>query len=196
MRPPPSGFSTYDYTAPLDEAEIIRTARPVTAKGFAMAGLVKEAAAQKKPIPNAPQYLAFKEYPIQENLALSFQIARRLHPDVSIATALRLLGHRAFGAFLESMVGRALLGLPGLRPSHAVKLAPRAYKIVIPSADVSVSVVADDAVIFSFRNFPIVVNSYEIGVLEGGFISKNVPCEIYIKQIAFGEADLFCTWSE
>jgi uncharacterized protein (TIGR02265 family) len=196
MRPPPTGFSPYDFSAPLDEEELLRTARHTMIKGIALRSIVKEAEAQGKPLPEAPSYVAFKEYPFRESLALSLRAARHLYPELTRREGLRRLGHRAYGSFLESMVGRAMFGLPGMRIETFMKLSPKAYNIVLSSIKVALVSSTEDSALFSFRNFPIEMNGYEIGVFEGGFLSRNKTCEVYLKTLAFGDADIFCTWQE
>jgi uncharacterized protein (TIGR02265 family) len=196
MRPPPEGFSGYNFSAPMDEEAMLRTARPVMVKGLALRSFVKEAEAQGKPLPGDPTYLAFKDYPFRESLQLSFRVARLLYPALPLPEALRRLGRRAYGSFLDSMVGRAMFGLPGMRIEHLMKLSPRAYAVLLSSCEVKLVSVTSDSALFSFRNFPIDLNAYEIGVFEGGFIARNIKCEVHLKNLSFGDADLFCTWQE
>ena len=196
MRPPPAGFSDYDFSAPLDEEELLNTARPFTVKGIALRSLSKEAEAQGRPLPGVPSYVAFKDYPTREHLALLFRTAHHLYPELPIREAMRRLGHRVYGSLLESMVGRALFGLPGMRVENLMKLIPRAYSLMASGSQVSLLSSTNDSALFSFRNFPVDLNSFDIGVFEGGFVAREKRCEVYLKKVAFGDGDLFCTWED
>jgi uncharacterized protein (TIGR02265 family) len=196
MRPPPAGFSAYDFSAPLDEVEVLRTLRPAAVKGIAMRGLLKEAEAQGRPLPGARSYLPFKAYPFRESVDLVLRMARHLHPNLPLREAMRRLGQRVYGGFLDSMLGRAMFGIPGMRLESLIKLIPKTYGILLSECESEVKLVSStsDSALFSFRSFPIRVDSYEIGVFEGGFLARNKKAEVRLKQLGVGDAELFCTW--
>jgi uncharacterized protein (TIGR02265 family) len=196
MQRPPEGFEPHDFLAPYDQEEILRTLRPALAKGFVMQGLINEAKAQGKPFPNAPSYIAFKDYPFRESVVLSYRMAQHLYPHLPIREAVRRLGHRGYGSVLESTVGRAMFGVLNLRMESLIKLIPRAYGIAQKGGEVKVVWSTPESALISFRDFPVTPDTFQIGLFEGGFMARKKKHEVYLKTLGFGEGDVFCTWEE
>jgi uncharacterized protein (TIGR02265 family) len=99
-------------------------------------------------------------------MRLVVNASRILYPAVPLSEGLRRIGRTAFPSLRSTMAGRAVLFALGNRLEDAFRNAPKAYKLVLPQADVTVDV-GDRRGRIELRgvyNFP---TSYHFGVFEG-----------------------------
>jgi uncharacterized protein (TIGR02265 family) len=195
MRQPPQGFPVaFDFSAPVNIEEVLRTLRPATVKGFVISDMLRAAEKQGKALPNAPSFVAFKDYSFHESFTISFQIARHLYPHLPLREGLRRLGHRAYGSLLESTLGRAMFGLVGMRMETMMKIIPQAHRAFQKGGAVELLESTPESAHFAYRNFPYNIDSYQIGMYEGGFLARGKKHAVYLKTLSFGEAEIFCSW--
>jgi uncharacterized protein (TIGR02265 family) len=112
------------------------------------------------------RWIAFKTYPLRDFMRLAVNAARILHDSVPLSEGLRRLGRTAFPSLRATMAGRVVLFALGNRLEDAFRNAPKAYKLVLPQAEVTVDV-GDHRGRIELRgvyNFP---TAYHFGVFEG-----------------------------
>jgi uncharacterized protein (TIGR02265 family) len=112
------------------------------------------------------RFIAFKSYPLRDFMRLAVNACKILHDAVPLSEGLRRLGRTAFPSLRATMAGKVVLFALGNRLEDAFRNAPKAYKLVLPQADVTVNVGQGRGHIElrGVYNFP---TTYHYGVFEG-----------------------------
>ena len=112
------------------------------------------------------RWVGFKTYPLRDFMRLIVNASRILESAVPLSEGLRRLGRTAFPSLQATMAGKVVLFALGNRLEDAFRNASRAYKLVLPQAQVTVDVGEGRGTIElqSVYNF---ARSYHFGVFEG-----------------------------
>jgi uncharacterized protein (TIGR02265 family) len=195
MREPPPGFSRPDYSLPFNVEERLQGLSPSrTAKGFLLQGMINTAKEAGKPLLEDRKYIAFKDYPSTEGAQLLVEIATTLYPDLPTQEGLRRLGWKAFGFLSSSTLGRVLLGTVGLKLETLLGAVPRIFSQLLKNGSVEVELGANNARVHYKEFYPDFLDCFQLGVLEGGLKAYGKTHEVFIRQVAHGEAELWGFW--
>jgi uncharacterized protein (TIGR02265 family) len=126
------------------------------------------------------RWIAFKTYPLRDFMRLAVNAARILDGKLPLAEGLRRLGRTAFPSLRATMAGRAVLFALGNRLEDAFRNAPRAYRLVLPQAQVIVDV-GDHRGTIELRNVYNFATSYHFGVFEGTIADYGFQPHIRIR---------------
>jgi uncharacterized protein (TIGR02265 family) len=126
------------------------------------------------------RWVAFKAYPLRDFMRLALNAARILDPGVPISEGLRRLGRTAFPSLQATMAGRVVLYALGNRLEDAFRNAPKAYKMVLPSAEVVVDV-GDKCGMIELHGVYNFAMSYHYGVFEGTIAAYGFHPRIQIR---------------
>ena len=126
------------------------------------------------------RWTAFKPYPLRDFMRLAVNAARILDPGVPLSEALRRLGRTAFPSLQATMAGRIVLYALGDRLEDAFRNAPKAYKLVLPHAEVTVDV-GEKAGTIELRGVYNFVTTYHYGVFEGTIAAYGFHPRIAIR---------------
>jgi serine/threonine-protein kinase len=172
-QPPP--LRDPDFLAPVDvSAHLELLPGDAACKGLFFADLIRlgvrsrtveELHAQAGLTPR--RYVAFRDYPMADNLRLTVAVAHAAYPGLPLGQALRRLGQSAFDAVLDSHIGRTILGVLGRNVEALVLASPKIYRLLLNFGEVSVEKRTDGILVMRARRFPAFLETYQVGLIEG-----------------------------
>jgi uncharacterized protein (TIGR02265 family) len=128
----------------------------------------------------ARRYVAFFDYPYVDWMRIAVAAAQALSPDATPALGLRELGRHAYDAFLDTQIGRVLLGVFDLDAGAVLRRGPKAYALVLNFGEITAQFVSDKVARYRFRGFPGFLETYQVGVLEGVLVHCKVEGRVLI----------------
>ncbi len=140
------------------------------------------------------RYLPFLSYPYADVIRLIVAAGRVMHPRGTIAEGVRRVGHTAYDRLLSTRAGSALFGAFVHDPERILLLGPRAYKLSINFGTVAAEPSGERRVIYRFRDTPAMLETYQVGVLEGALRHLGVDGRVLIDVFDVGNADMELTW--
>jgi uncharacterized protein (TIGR02265 family) len=192
MRP---GFALPDWDAPLNLAATLASVpESGTVKGMFIQRLLDEAKRQGRPFPGAKHYVPFKDYPLREQVRLTYEVATHLFPKVSAREALRRAGRRVYPAVRESLLGRVILGALARDFLSLAKLVSVAYERMSRAVRVHLLEYTSNSALFHFTGFAAFLDSYHVGTVEGGLDVYGNRGEVFVRLLGPSEAQLYCEW--
>src|SRR5262249_11604492 len=81
--------------------------------------------------------------------------------------SLRRLGHTVFDTVLGTHIGRALFGVLERDVEPLLLAIPKAFRLVLSTAQVTCEKSAHSTFSLHLRAFPVFIEAYPIGILEG-----------------------------
>jgi uncharacterized protein (TIGR02265 family) len=164
-----------DFSAPVDVDAHLRLLPPdATCKGIFFMDLIRLGATVIPPPElfhraglSERRYVAFRDYSLAENLRLTLAVARAVYPTLPVGEGLRRIGWTALDTVSTSLVGKTLFGGLGRDLAALLLTAPRAYKLFVHCGEVTVEKTAPGTFRFHARDFPGLLETYQIGVIEG-----------------------------
>ncbi len=164
-----------DFSAPVDlDAHLALLPIRATCKGLFFLDLLRRGAAALPPgelcrIAGIPErrYVAFRDYPMADNMHLTVAVALALHPSVPLGEGLRRLGQTAFETVSASLVGKTLFGAFGRDVATILLNGPRAFRLFLNFGDVTAEQTAPGRFLFHAFYLPLFLDTYQVGVLEG-----------------------------
>ncbi len=174
-RPFGPGFHEPDFEAPVDlEAHLALLPPDATCKGMFCLDVLQQASrvTTEREIFRAAQlperrYVAFRDYPLAENMKLTVAAGRALYPRYSTGEALRRMGQATFEAVLATHIGRALFGILGRDVEPILLTGPRAFKLMINLGQLTAEKTSFRTFTFRAHAFPALLETFQVGVLEG-----------------------------
>jgi uncharacterized protein (TIGR02265 family) len=170
-----SGFHEPDFEAPVDlEAHLAALPPEATCKGLFLADLVQQAGkvTTERDLFRMAQiaerrYVGFRDYPLADAVQLAVTTARVLYPRYPLGEGLRRAGQTVFDALMGTHIGRSLFGILGREVDLVLLAGPKAFKLMVNVGQLT----ADKAGFRTFhlraQEFPGLLETYQIGVLEG-----------------------------
>ncbi len=142
------------------------------------------------------RYLPFLDYSMHDNLRITVEVARRVHPQLPLGEGLRRLGRSALHTFVSSHVGRVLVVAAGNDVGSVMAVAPRAFAIVMNFGAVTVERPSPGRLISRCSDLPAFIETYQVGVIEGIFAHFGVigTVRVAIKSKSHGAIE--ARWSE
>ncbi len=168
LRPP-------DFSAAVDvDAHLGLLPSDATCKGIFFIELTRQGATAISPndlfhLAGFPErrYVGFRDYPASEYLRLAVAVAMAVHSALPLGEALRRIGHTAFDTASASLVGKTLFGVFGRDLEPLLFTASRAYRVFLNFGEVSVEKAGPGVFLFTARDLPAFLETYQIGVIEG-----------------------------
>lgn len=190
-----AGFVAPDFTSPLDvEAHIALAPKDLKIRGMLIDGMQRRLA--KKGLLEEPKrYIAFKSYPIEEQLRTLVEVASKLDPD-SLRNGMRQVGRMAFPSALETMAGRVVLGVLGRQPHAIFKAAGKALELVGARAQADVVESSSTHTWLHYFDLYAFAECYQVGVVEGVCLACGCEPDVMIKKHSPTEVELLVRWSD
>ncbi len=174
-RPFGPGFHEPDFEGPVDvDAHLAQVPPGATVKGLFFGDLLAQTAKvtaehevfRLAQLP-AHRYVGFRDYPLAENLRLVVAAAHVLYPRYALGEGLRRIGQTMFDAVLATHIGRSLFGVLGRDVEPILLTGPKAFGLLISVGTVTAEKSAFRTFTFHASAFPVFLETYHVGVLEG-----------------------------
>lgn len=191
------------WESPLDEDAALRAIPPsATITGMFLEAVVRlhatalaarGVASSARPKAARERYVAFTPYPLREHCELLLEVAKAIHPELSVREGLRRVGRGAPHVLMQSTVGRVVLGsvegplaiLEAMAKSYMMHMKPGA---LVVSAEGPTSAVVRLTDIYNF------VDSHNVGVFEGTLRWAKVTGTVRLRSPGRSSAELLCAW--
>jgi uncharacterized protein (TIGR02265 family) len=141
------------------------------------------------------RYIAFKDYPLREHMALSSRLVPRLFPQHSSREGMRRLGWLVYPLFKESLIGRVVFGVLGHDLDRVMRVGPRSFELSLTRGRASAERLGEGHYRYAFEEIYGFLDSYYVGVLEGVFRDHGVPCEIRLALSSPSDGVMDIRWS-
>jgi uncharacterized protein (TIGR02265 family) len=172
---PAPHFRDPDFAAPVDvDAHLGLLPPDATCKGMFFLDVLQQASlvSTEREIFRAAQlperrYVAFRDYPLAENMRITVAAARALYPRYSLGEGLRRMGQTTFEAVLATHIGRALFGILGRDVEPILLTGPKAFKVMINLGQITGEKTSFRTFTFHAHAFPAFLETFQVGVLEG-----------------------------
>lgn len=203
--PEPHGaFVAPDFRRPIDLEAQIRLLHPkATCKGVFFAdvlsrgGKVASAAeiAARAGVPPR-SYSLFLDYPHAEWMRITHTVASII-PEGSrhVGEGLRHLGQHAFDAMWNHPLGKVIFGPLGLQVESVVANGPLAYKVGLGFGTLTATRVAERRYLYTFRDFPSFLETFNVGVIEGGIAQYFAKPRLRIRMNGLASCEMEVTWT-
>lgn len=182
-------------------AHLARLPASATCKGMFFRDLVSfaekhvsaEDLAQRAGI-QSRRYIAFFDYPMADNLRLTCEVAKVVHPTLSLGAGVRRLGRTSYATFLSSHAGRVVASTLGRDVKKWLVYAPKAIRMVMNFGDITVEPGTDRSARLLCRNFPAFIETYQVGAIEALFSHFGVEGKIRLALEDVGTASFDLSW--
>lgn len=136
------------------------------------------------------RYVAFRDYPLADNLRLTVAVAEAVHARLPLGEALERIGRRAPGIFLDSHIGRTVFGVLGRDPELLILHAPRAYRVIFGFGHVETERTGQGEFLVRVRGMPIFTETYQMGVLASVLELCRARAEVAVRMSGIADADV------
>lgn len=126
------------------------------------------------------RYVAFSTYPYADFLRLLVAVAPVIHPGLPPGEGLRRLGQGGYDALLSNHIGRVIFGVFGRDFERVVMAGPRGYDVSVNFGSLRSELVAPRHVRYHFTGRPIFLETYQVGIIEGGMRACKVAGEVRV----------------
>lgn len=142
------------------------------------------------------RYVPFFDYPYSDFMRVLGATATAVYPTVPKGEALRRLGRAGYEALLQSQVGKVLFGVFGKSFEQVVKMGARGWAVSISFGKVEVEEVGPQHVRYHFRDLPALLETYQVGIVEGGMNVCGVEGEVRVHLTDPGNGSFDIQWWE
>ncbi|MFO0547802.1 MAG: DUF2378 family protein [Polyangiaceae bacterium] len=201
---PHERFAVPDFRRDIDLEAQIRLLPPrATCKGVFFADVLSRGArvasladiAEKAKVP-ARSYSLFLDYPHAEWMRITYAVASMIPEGARyVGEGLRHLGQHAFDAMFHHPLGKVIFGPLGLQVERVVASGPLAYKVGLGFGDITAVRVAERHYLYTFRDFPTFLETFNVGVLEGGIAQYYVKPRVRIRMNSLAHCEMEVTWT-
>lgn len=140
------------------------------------------------------RYLPFISYAYADYLRLVDVIARAAHPTLSQGEALRRFAWTTYDLFLGTQVGAAIFGMFNRDIESVLMNGARGYSVAINFGKITAQKLGENHVCTSFRDCPILLDTIQVGVLEGAVKHYGVEATVEAEVMSLADADLHVRW--
>jgi uncharacterized protein (TIGR02265 family) len=141
------------------------------------------------------RYLPFLSYPYADVLRLIAAAARALYPKLTLGEGMRRVGHSAYERLFGTRVGAVVFGALGRDPARVLLAGPRGYGLSMNFGSVTAESVGSGRVIYRFREMPALLETHQVGVLEGALLQMGVEGSVLIDVLDLANADVEVSWT-
>lgn len=142
------------------------------------------------------RYVPFFDYPYADFIRVLGGVAEAVYPTLPLGEGLRRLGRAGYEALLQSQVGRVIFGVFGRSFEDVVKTGARGWAVSLNFGKVEVEVLGPQHVRYQFAGLPALLETYQVGIVEGAMNVCQVEGEItvHLRDLANGSFDI--RWRE
>ena len=140
------------------------------------------------------RYIAFFDYPMSDNLRLTCEVAKAVHPTVSLGAGIRRIGRTSYATFLSSHARRVVASTLGRDVKKWLVYAPKAIRMVMNFGELSIAPGPGASARLSCRNFPAFLETYQVGAVEALFAHFGVKGTIQVAVEDVGTAFFELSW--
>lgn len=115
------------------------------------------------------RYVAFKDYPLVEQVRLLAEVAGLLHRDLPLREAIRRIGHRVYPAFSQALVGKALFATVGRDPCAMLRAGSKACSMSASVGTVEIVESSEQSAMLRWTAIDNFIDCYQVGIIEGAF---------------------------
>jgi uncharacterized protein (TIGR02265 family) len=140
------------------------------------------------------RYFPFFSYSYGDMLNVISTTAKLVHPRVSHGEAIRRLGYRVYEKLFETKVGQLIFGVLGNDVERVLLAGPRGYSMSSNFGEVTAEVVGKRKAVYHFRKYPALLETYQVGVVEGALAFMKVSGTVRVSIIDVANADIEVSW--
>lgn len=191
----PAGFQLTNWNADVDVATCL-AAVPATAtiKGVFPAVILEQLKKNNCSRIGLEEYHAFGDYPVREYMEFLVDAAQKLYPGAPLAQGLRSLGHLAYSSFLNSLVGRVLLGVLGKKVDAILRVSPRAWSAAISVGNLVIEDVREQEAYLQAKDLYYFLETYCVGIAEGMLLTCQRKGVVAYQKNSPYNARVFIAW--
>lgn len=193
----PAGFVLPDWSAPIDiDGAIARVPADATSKGMFVHSLVSEVEKTGKTLTKLDRrYVAFRDYPLREIMALIVEAGDLLHPFATPRERLRRISRLGYTAFAESMIGKVVLGVVvGRDVGRVLRLAGRAFPHTLSHAHIETRWVEENAALVEGRKLHLFADCFGPGIAEAALMACGRRGVVALKRHSDSDFDCWIRW--
>ena len=113
------------------------------------------------------RHVPFRDYPASEHMRLMVTVARAVYPKLPLGEALRRIGQTTFDTVLVTHIGRSFFGILGADVEKIFLASPKAMKLLVNFGRFTCEKSGGHTFVFRARDYPVFLESYQVGVIEG-----------------------------
>jgi uncharacterized protein (TIGR02265 family) len=164
-----TGFVSPTFNHPIDAEQYVRLVpESATIKGMFFSGLLDALGAERSTLPQGRmRYVAFKDYPLVDQVRLIPQVAATLYPNLKLREAIRRIGHSIYPAFATSLVGKVLFAAVGKDAAALLQAGAKAYHLSSNVGKVELLELRNGFAQLNMRDMYNFIDCYQVGILEG-----------------------------
>lgn len=154
-------------------------------------------AARRERIQLSPQWAgpfhAFRPYPLRDFARLLSEFAPLMFPDMSLRSALRVLGRVTPEVLLRSTVGKVVLGsAQGVH--EIIDTVSKTYPINLKPSKAEIVERGDREAIVRLCDVHYFMDCHHVGILEGTLAYAGVEGTVRIRPLGPGAMDYLLSW--
>lgn len=163
----PAAFNDINWDAPFDIATYLGIVpQGATIKGMFFRDLVGQCSKVGMNLKVKEDYAGYKDYSLRDYMYLLHEAGQMIYPRLGPRRALRQLGRSVFPTFVESLVGRVMLGVMKTDVVSIVKVANKATAAAMSLGRVDTVKAAPGEAVLHLQDIYF-SDSYQVGVFEG-----------------------------
>lgn len=140
------------------------------------------------------RHVAFFDYPYSDFMRVLATTARAVYPAAPLGEGMRRLGRAGYEALLNSHVGKVLFGVFGRNFEQVARMGARGWKVSVSFGAVEIEDLGERHVRYHFRDMPAMLETYQVGVVEGAMNVCGVEGELRIQMRDLANATLDVRW--
>jgi len=191
-----NGLVSPDFTGPLEVTEYIqRVPRTATIKGMFISSLLDSLGAERARVPEGKhRYVAFKDYPLVDQVKLIATVAGILYPRLTQRQAIRRLGHSVYPTFAATLVGKVMFAAVGSDPGALVSVGSKAYQFSSNVGRAEVIELRDRYCLLNMQEMYNYLDCYQVGILEGALSVLGLKPRVRIRCDSLSAGVVELTW--
>lgn len=140
------------------------------------------------------RYFPFFSYPYADVVRVIGAAAKLLHPRIPHGEAIRRLGHTVYERLFKTRVGQVVFGALDNDVRRILLAGPRGYDLSLNFGKLTAESPEERRVLYHFRDLPGLLETYQVGIIEGTLRHLNVAGRVQIDVFDVGNADVEITW--
>ncbi len=185
-----------DYNRPIDVGEYVRLVpTSATIKGMFLSTLLDTLGADRSRLPEGQRrYVAFKDYPLVDQVKLVATVAATLHPKLSLREAIRRIGHTIYPTFAASLVGRVTFAAVGKDPRALLTAGSKAYQFSSNVGKAEIVKLEERRALLTMCDMYNFIDCYQVGILEGALSVIGFEPTVRLKLDSLSSGVFELTW--
>ena len=139
-------------------------------------------------------FRAFLDYPYEKYLRLMAAAAELSYPKLSVKEGIRRIGRGSYPMFMGTQIGRVLYAVAGSDINRALSAVQKGYRLSLSFGKVRHEPLGDKHAALHYRDMPAMLESCQLGVLEGGLEWFGVSGSVELQLHSLSEATFELWW--